>query len=95
MRLRQFLAQWPVFHPVFGNDALRAATKGGWALGTAHFSKQIKEATRRRAVPRSPGRLRKYPRSRIMQQRRAEAPRAFSTLATVANSGLPSGDSAL
>ena len=36
-------------------NALRAATNGGWALGTAHFAKRI-EATRRRAAPRLPGR---------------------------------------
>jgi putative transposase len=43
-------------------DALRAATNGGWALGTSRFAKQIEEATRRRAVPRPPGRPRKQPR---------------------------------
>jgi putative transposase len=37
-------------------DARRAATNGGWALGTARFAKQIEEATRRRAAPRLPGR---------------------------------------
>ena len=43
-------------------DALRAATNGGWALGTARFAKQIEEATHRRAAPRRPGRPRKPPR---------------------------------
>lgn len=40
-------------------NALRAATNGGWALGTAGFAKPIEEATRRRAAPRLPGRPQK------------------------------------
>jgi hypothetical protein len=44
-------------------DALRAATNGRWALGTARFAKQIEEATRRRAVPSSRGRPRKQRRN--------------------------------
>jgi hypothetical protein len=34
----------------------RAATNGGWALGTAGFANEIEEATRRRAAPRLPRR---------------------------------------
>jgi hypothetical protein len=48
-------------------DALRAATNGGWALGTARFAKQIEEATRRRAAPRLPGRPQKQQRKERRQ----------------------------
>jgi putative transposase len=36
-------------------DALRAATNGGWALGSDRFRKEIEEAARRRAAPLPPG----------------------------------------
>jgi putative transposase len=48
-------------------NALRAATNGGWALGTARFAKQIEEATRRRAAPRLPGRPQKQQRKERRQ----------------------------
>ena len=37
-------------------DRLRAATNGGWALGDAHFKRQIAQAMRRRVAPLPRGR---------------------------------------
>jgi len=41
-------------------DALRAATKGGWALGEARFKRQIAEAPGRRVAPLPKGRPPKH-----------------------------------
>jgi len=40
-------------------EALRAATNGGWALGSERFRKEIEVAAQRRAVPLPPGPKRK------------------------------------
>jgi putative transposase len=36
-------------------DALRAATNGGWALGSEHFKAEIAKALKRRVAPLPPG----------------------------------------
>lgn len=48
-----------LFHPALDAgfvDALRAATNGGWALGSARFKQQIAKALKRRVAPLPKGR---------------------------------------